>query len=313
MSTSIDAKLAAIDNILATPAGTPNVTLGLLNQAKNIADKNYDTGKIDTPFGNLFARDAVFLFDELNRMGVSDPSKLSAQVVGDKVVYKDGTTGNVVQESKVSEGGSLKLGKTGGRTGDVEGYDLFMVPNEQGGLTLASDKVEQSNWLKFRDNVLKPAAIVGGAYLAATTLPGLLGGGGAGATATGAGALGAEAALTGTGLLGASEAAFVAADAAQLAAQGLNASQITSTLAATGIPTTTASTLAQAATAAFGEAIASGVPANIAAMSAEVAAGTQCMEIFYCHDSAGGCRKTLCYTGIRQNIRTIVPSRSSWV
>jgi hypothetical protein len=198
MSTSIDAKLAAIDNILATPVGTPNVTLGLLNQAKNIADKNPDKGKIDTPFGNLFARDAVFLFDELNKMGVSDPSKLSAQVVGDKVVYKDGTTGNVVQESKVSEGGSLKLGKTGGKTGDVEGYDLFMVPNEQGGLTLASDKVEQSNWLKFRDNVLKPAAIVGGAYLAATTLPGLLGGGGAGATATGAGAVGAEAGLANT-------------------------------------------------------------------------------------------------------------------
>jgi len=186
MSTSIDAKVAALDNILATPVGTPNVTLGLLNQAKNIADKNPDKGKIDTPFGNLFARDAVFLFDELNKMGVSDPSKLSAQVVGDKVVYKDGTTGNVVQESKVSEGGSLKLGKTGGKTGDVEGYDLFMVPNEQGGLTLASDKVEQSNWLKFRDNVLKPAAVIGGAYLAATTLPGLLGGGGAGATATGA-------------------------------------------------------------------------------------------------------------------------------
>jgi len=200
MSTSIDAKVAALDNILATPVGTPNVTLGLLNQAKNIADKNYDTGKIDTPFGNLFARDAVFLFDELNRMGVSDPSKLSAQVIGDKVVYKDGTTGNVVQESKVSEGGSLKLGKTGGKTGDVEGYDLFMVPNEQGGLTLASDKVKQSNWLKFRDNILKPAAIVAAAYFGAPLLGEALGltGAGAGATATGAGALGAEAGLAST-------------------------------------------------------------------------------------------------------------------
>jgi hypothetical protein len=217
MSTSIDAKLAAIDNILATPTGTPNVTLGLLNQAKNIADKDYKKGKIDTPFGNLFARDAVFLFDELRRMGVSDPSKLSAQVVGDKVVYKDGTTGNVVQESKVSEGGSLKLGKTGKdgfdiknvvlpwrsftkEGGDVEGYDLFMVPNEQGGLTLASDKVEQSNWLKFRDNILKPAAVVAAAYYAAPLIGEALGvtGAGAGATATGAGALGAEAGLAST-------------------------------------------------------------------------------------------------------------------
>jgi hypothetical protein len=217
MSTSIDAKVAALDNILATPVGTPNVTLGLLNQAKNIADKDYKKGKIDTPFGNLFARDAVFLFDELRRMGVSDPSKLSAQVVGDKVVYKDGTTGNVVQESKVSEGGSLKLGKTGKdgfdiknvvlpwrsftkEGGDVEGYDLFMVPNEQGGLTLASDKVEQSNWLKFRDNILKPAAVVAAAYYAAPLIGEALGvtGAGAGATATGAGALGAEAGLAST-------------------------------------------------------------------------------------------------------------------
>ncbi len=244
MSTSIDAKVAALDNILATPVGTPNVTLGLLNQAKNIADKNPDKGKIDTPFGNLFARDAVFLFDELNKMGVSDPSKLSAQVVGDKVVYKDGTTGNVVQESKVSEGGSLKLGKTGGRTGDVEGYDLFMVPNEQGGLTLASDKVEQSNWLKFRDNVLKPAAVIGGAYLAATTLPGLLGGGGA----TGAGAVGTgTGALTGTtGLLGAESA---------LAVAGVEGAA------------------SQLATTAYANAIAAGATPAVASIAADTAAG----------------------------------------
>lgn len=249
MSTSIDAKLAAIDNILATPAGTPNVTLGLLNQAKNIADKNYDTGKIDTPFGNLFARDAVFLFDELNRMGVSDPSKLSAQVIGDKVVYKDGTTGNVVQESKVSEGGSLKLGKTGGKTGDVEGYDLFMVPNEQGGLTLASDKVKQSNWLKFRDNILKPAAIIAAAYFAGPLIGEALGvtGAGAGATATGAGALGAEAALTGTtGLLGAESA---------LAVAGVEGAA------------------SQLATTAYANAIAAGATPAVASIAADTAAG----------------------------------------
>lgn len=244
MSTSIDAKLSALDNILSTPANAPNVTLGLLNQAKNIADSNYKKGKIDTPFGNLFARDAVFLFDELNRMGVSDPSKLSAQVVGDKVVYKDDTTGNVIQESNVSEGGSLKLGKTGGRTGDVEGYDLFMVPNEQGGLTLASDKVEQSNWLKFRDNILKPAAVIGGAYLAATTLPGLLGGAGAttaGAVGTGTGA------LTGTtGLLGAESA---------LAVAGVEGAA------------------SQLATTAYANAIAAGATPAIAAIAADTAAG----------------------------------------
>ena len=224
MSTSTltqEDKVLALNNILATPVGTPNITQQLFDQASKIAEKNYDKGKVDTPFGNLFARDAAFLFSELNKLGVSDPSKLSAQVVGDGpdavVKYTDGTTGNVIQEAKVSEGGSLKLGKTGKEgfdvknvlmpwrsftkeEGDVEGYDLFMVPGTspggQANLTLASDKVETSNWLKFRDNILKPAAVVAAAaYYAPTLFAEATGAGAAGAT--GPGAVGTEAALTG--------------------------------------------------------------------------------------------------------------------
>jgi len=193
MSTSIDAKVAALDNILATPAGAPNKTLELLNKAKGL---DYWTGKIDTPFGNLNSRDVIFLMEQFNKMGISDPSKLTAQVSGDNVIYRDGTTGRVVQEAKVSEGGSLKLGEQG--SSDVKGYDLYMVPNAQGGLTLSSDYVKQGGWVNFRDKVLKPAAIAATAYFGAPLLGEALGATGAGAAgATGAGAVGTEAALTG--------------------------------------------------------------------------------------------------------------------
>ena len=179
MSTSIDAKVAALDNILATPAGAPNKTLELLNKAKGL---DYWTGKIDTPFGNLNSRDVIFLMEQFNKMGISDPSKLTAQVSGDNVIYRDGTTGRVVQEAKVSEGGSLKLGEQG--SSDVKGYDLYMVPNAQGGLTLSSDYVKQGGWVNFRDKVLKPAAIAATAYFGAPLLGEALGATGAGASST---------------------------------------------------------------------------------------------------------------------------------
>jgi len=213
-------KVLALNNILATPVGTPNITQQLFDQASKIAEKNYDKGKIDTPFGNLFARDAAFLFLELNKLGVSDPSKLSAQVVGDGpdavVKYTDGTTGNVIQEAKVSEGGSLKLGKTGGKTGDIEGYDLFMVPGTspggQANLTLQSDKVEPSSWLQFRDNILKPAAVVAAAWYAPTLLGEAFGAGATGATASSG--------LAVAGVEGAAAQAALSAQQAVLAAGG---------------------------------------------------------------------------------------------
>jgi hypothetical protein len=66
-------------------------------------------------------------------------------------------------------------------------------------------------------------------------------------------------ATTAAEVLTASEAAFVAADAAQLAAQGLSASQIGTTLAAAGVPEAAA---IAAATTATGGAVASGIPVS---------------------------------------------------
>lgn len=66
-------------------------------------------------------------------------------------------------------------------------------------------------------------------------------------------------ATTAAEVLTASEAAFVAADAAQLAAQGLSASQIGATLAASGIPEAVA---VAAATTATGGAVAAGIPVS---------------------------------------------------
>ena len=148
----------------------PKTTRELLNEAQSVAAQNYREGKVNTPFGYIFARDAAFIYSELDKLGVTDPSKLQAKVVGtgdnEKVQYINGTTGKVIQEKSTSQGGSLDLG--GNR--DVNGYDLFMTPNASGGLTLASTPPPKSSWVKFRDNVLKPAAVVAGAYFGAPYL-----------------------------------------------------------------------------------------------------------------------------------------------
>ncbi|NBW12942.1 MAG: hypothetical protein EBR82_33470 [Caulobacteraceae bacterium] len=232
MSTSTltqEDKVLALNNILATPVGTTNITQQLFDKASKIVEKD-PGGKVDTPFGNLFARDAAFLYSEFNKLGVSDPSKLSAQVVGDGpdavVKYTDGTTGNVIQEVKVSEGGSLKLGLTGGKTGDVKGYDLYMVPGTSPGgqtnLTLASEKVAPGQWVKFRDNILKPVAIAAAAYFGEPLLGEALGITGAGAGTAGAAGAGATAAsgLAVAGVEGAAAQAALSAQQAVLAAGG---------------------------------------------------------------------------------------------
>lgn len=164
----------------------PKTTRELLNEAQSVAAQNYREGKINTPFGYIFARDAAFIYSELDKLGVTDPSKLQAKVVGtgdnEKVQYINGTTGKVIQEKSTSQGGSLDLG--GNR--DVNGYDLFMTPNASGGLTLASTPPPKSSWVKFRDDVLKPAAVVAGVYFGAPYLLEALGLSGAGAGAVGA-------------------------------------------------------------------------------------------------------------------------------
>ena len=166
----------------------PKTTRELLNEAQSVAAQNYREGKINTPFGYIFARDAAFIYSELDKLGVTDPSKLQAKVVGtgdnEKVQYINGTTGKVIQEKPTSQGGSLDLG--GNR--DVNGYDLFMTPNASGGLTLASTPPPKSSWVKFRDNVLKPAAVIGGVYFGAPYLLEALGL----STGAGAGVVGAD-------------------------------------------------------------------------------------------------------------------------
>ena len=166
----------------------PKTTRELLNEAQSVAAQNYREGKINTPFGYIFARDAAFIYSELDKLGVTDPSKLQAKVVGtgdnEKVQYINGTTGKVIQEKPTSQGGSLDLG--GNR--DVNGYDLFMTPNASGGLTLASTPPPKSSWVKFRDNVLKPAAVIAGVSFGAPYLLEALGL----STGAGAGVVGAD-------------------------------------------------------------------------------------------------------------------------
>lgn len=69
-------------------------------------------------------------------------------------------------------------------------------------------------------------------------------------------------ATTAAEVVTASEAAFVAADAAQLAAQGLSQAQIASTIAATGVSEAAAAAAAASATAAAGGSVASGIPVS---------------------------------------------------
>ena len=80
-------------------------------------------------------------------------------------------------------------------------------------------------------------------------------------------------AATAAEVVTASEAAFVAADAAQLAAQGLSQAQIASTIAATGVSEAAAAAAAAAAT---GGAVASGIPVSAGGglLETPIAAGT---------------------------------------
>lgn len=195
----------------------PKTTRELLNEAQSVAAQNYREGKINTPFGYIFARDAAFIYSELDKLGVTDPSKLQAKVVGtgdnEKVQYINGTTGKVIQEKSTNQGGSLDLG--GNR--DVNGYDLFMTPNASGGLTLASTPPPKSSWVKFRDDVLKPAAVVAGAYFGAPYLLEALGLSGAGAAAAAGELAGADLAIAlGEGIQP------IASTAAQAGAVGSN-------------------------------------------------------------------------------------------
>lgn len=79
----------------------------------------------------------------------------------------------------------------------------------------------QSSWMNFRENSLKPAAAFVGSILAGQALGGVFGGTGA-----------------------ATDASFLAADAAQLASQGLSESAIAQVLSAPGYASTAAANLA---------------------------------------------------------------------
>ncbi len=79
----------------------------------------------------------------------------------------------------------------------------------------------QSSWMNFRENSLKPAAAFVGSILAGQALGGVFGGAGA-----------------------ATDASFLAADAAQLASQGLSESAIAQVLSAPGYASTAAANLA---------------------------------------------------------------------
>jgi hypothetical protein len=233
---------------------TSNLTLDLFKEAASVAEQDYRNGKVNTPFGPMFARDAAFVFSELNKLGITDPSKLQAKVVGSgesqKVQYIDGTTGKVIQEKLTSQGGSLDLG--GNK--DVNGYDLFMAPNEQGGLTLQSTPPKKSSWVKFRDDVLKPAAAIAAAYFLGPEVLAALEGTGAAAAGTAAAGEGILAGTTAADIMAATEALEAASNATL--AGGASASAFP---AASGVPA--ALTGAELAAAGAGAELAATAPA----------------------------------------------------
>lgn len=118
---------------------------------------------------------------------------------------------------------------------DAQGNPQFYT--QYGGTT--------SDWVPFRDEFLKPAALMAGAAY----LGGGLGGAGAGTSAA------------------AGDIAFAAADAAQLAAQGLGEAQIAQTLATTGLDAFVAADMAQLAAQGLGA-------SQIASTVGATAAGT---------------------------------------
>ena len=118
---------------------------------------------------------------------------------------------------------------------DAQGNPQFYT--QYGGTT--------SDWVPFRDEFLKPAALMAGAAY----LGGGLGGASAGTSAA------------------AGDIAFAAADAAQLAAQGLGEAQIAQTLATTGLDAFVAADMAQLAAQGLGA-------SQIASTVGATAAGT---------------------------------------
>lgn len=99
-------------------------------------------------------------------------------------------------------------------------YNLAFTENGQ---VIPYTSNRQSSWMNFRENTLKPAAMFVGSILAGQALSGALGGAGTAAT---------------------TDASFLAADAAQLAAQGLSESQIAQVLGSAGYASGPAANLA---------------------------------------------------------------------
>lgn len=97
-------------------------------------------------------------------------------------------------------------------------YNLAFTENGQ---VIPYTSNRQSSWMNFREDTLKPAAMFVGSILAGQALGGAFGGAGA-----------------------ATDASFLAADAAQLAAQGLSESAIAQVLSAPGYASTAAANLA---------------------------------------------------------------------
>ena len=103
-------------------------------------------------------------------------------------------------------------------------YQLDFAPD---GTAVPYTTNRSSSWMQFRENTLKPAAMFVGSILGSQALAGAIGGAGASA---GAGAV--------------TDASFLAADAAQLAAQGLSETQIAQVLGASGYASGPAANLA---------------------------------------------------------------------
>ena len=101
-------------------------------------------------------------------------------------------------------------------------YNLSFTPD---GTAVPFTSNRQSSWMQFREDTLKPAAMFVGSILGSQALAGAIGGAGASAGAV-------------------TDASFLAADAAQLASQGLSEAQIAQVLGASGYASGPAANLA---------------------------------------------------------------------
>jgi len=202
-------RLATQDPVLAS--NTANLFGEIINQQnRGTADFWYQGNTASkeaaaADFALRLAENGISSLSQLGQITIEDPSMEGPP----QQVTINKATGQPLPRPEL-------LGR-GQRGLDID-YNLVFAAD---GTVIPFTSDRQSSWMNFRENTLKPAAAFVGSILAGQALGGAFGGAGA-----------------------ATDASFLAADAAQLASQGLSESAIAQVLSAPGYASTAAANLA---------------------------------------------------------------------